>query len=238
MRMKLSRSAASQRTKKAWITRKRNSPGIHRKLFYHQWQRPNAESVRLKGFHREDIKRIEPALAGTDNTLRPGVQLRIKSIEKKNPYFRAKAKGVAATTKTRPPFRSKIRISPESFQKKSKWEPAGLIAHEIGHAMGPEKRATRNQLKHFEQSFGWKPKSQHDLYRTENWKMKRDNTLHRTLGKKHTRQALNADEDFAETYRSTLGLNMSKTRRGKEKRYFHTTVDNARMEHMYKYYMR
>lgn len=218
--MKLTGMQARQRTLKGWATRKRRSPSSH------TWERPNGEHVRLRGFSQADYQKVAPALQRTDALLKPSVKTNIKRIEVGRLPNRRHAQ---VTTGGLLSNKSVVRVSPRTLNSR-KVNPAGVTAHEIGHAVSPgvNRDISKNQIKDYRKSFDYRKKTGHRETDIQSYKKTNSNPLNR----RRTRQSVNAAEDFAETFRAHTGLNVNR------KSYWQVQTNPRREAHFQRYYMK
>lgn len=180
--MRITGYAASQRTRKAWVTRRRSSPNV--------WKRPTGQKVKLRGFSDAQRREIEPVLY-TMNMRHPNTDLGVKKIklakkgqlEKMYGSKYARVGGMASVNRFS--NKSVVHINPKAFSKRSIWEPQGLLAHELGHAAHERAMRRRSYRKTYDK----------DFY---------------TRQKKKTLAGKNRYEDFAESFRVYHGYPMTR----------------------------
>lgn len=155
---------------------------------------------------------------------------------------------------------------PEHAINTKKIKPAGVMAHEIGHLVGPGKMSKRSakEINEFEDAFQWVAPRRHKgkgLVRYDKgqidkelsnisfaWKMRADHPHAKGVNrkgalkgtaksKKYVRQAAHYDEDFAETYRSLIGVPIA-SRHTKRAHFFNVKdKKNSRKKYMRKYHL-
>lgn len=231
--MRLSHQQASARADKGWLTKRKHHPSYGRiveKRGKTYWARPNGENVHLKRFKPAELQRIQPGLAATDRILKPHVRTDLSHIERSRLRKSAQNYAQYSARGNKP----SIMISKSVVSSRSRVNPAGLLAHEIGHSVFPGTDSARlrvrdkNKFKDYEKAFGYnKPRSVHrgDI-------MKYKPTSTNLIRKSRTRQGHDPAEDFAESFRHLTGQHVSQT-----KRYWQPTIDHKRLAHMQKYYI-
>lgn len=215
------------------------------------WHRPNGERVPLYGFNEHQLRAIAPAMHAVDIHLkphhkldayvtaqRPGGLLRITGPGGRG--FKGRLAALTYTSQYRPlkGRHNKVEISPKVFSHKSPLDPRGVFAHEVGHLVGPGRRAGYNPghsgMKEFRDSFGYHRSFYHSKHDPTKWSKSASNPLR---GHK-TRQATNPHEDFAESFRHTLGQPVTTHRANqKQKAYHNTYVDSGRRNYLKTHYI-
>lgn len=202
------------------------------------WNRPNGERVPLRNFSEHQLRAVTPALHSVDTHLRPDYKLNASIKVNRSHLGTAfdkvtKGRTGALTYKATDNLaKTRIRISPKAFNERSPFHPAGLMAHEIGHAVGPHVEST-GMRKDFEKSFHYQPRLLSSRKKVDGWKKKRNFDLKSI----RNRQVVNAHEDFAETFRSTLGHPLASHRATpKQSNYMAAHVTPARHAHLMRYY--
>lgn len=223
--MRVTGFRASQRSKKGWKTRRSRNPSQYGNVITKRgttyWKRPNGQKVKLKGFSKRDIRKIKPALAATDQHLKPGVRPEVKVIKKTR-----RTGSNLAEYRRGPVRRPQIVINNKAFRRTH--TASGLLQHEIGHSLYSGVNASKTRNKQFRQDFGYRKKigrPEHDLQRYTA-------VASNQIAKKKTRQGVDAAEDFAETYRHLTGQRVSR------RRYWSVDVDEGRNSHLHKHYLR
>lgn len=201
------RSAAA---KVGWITRRRRGKVVRRGPHKYVWKRPNSESVTFKGFNHGQMMSMKPVLKTTDNQLHPHIALNttVKLAKRGNLEQRyQKHYGHNARVGALSYVGDKnstIWMNPTLFDRHSYYKPAGTLSHELGHVVH---------------------------YKNPNAKKSWDSSFRRSSG---TRQGHDAAEDFAESFRSLQGFDITKRNRS----YFKTSVDKSRRDHIRSNYLR
>lgn len=211
--MRLTKATAHKRSLEGWETRRRSgNTRILKRGSNHVWVRPNKERVKLTGFKDPQIRAMRPALESADHLLKPEVKLHAKISNKR----RFRNKRVGAETNPRIIRRSTIKVNSAAFNPRSHWQPSGLLAHEIGHVLGPQ------------------PKHYYQAKRDFQWKKERQPTRRSPIRRAKTRQSVSLHEDFAETYRGLTHLPMSKK---SYHGYWNVHTNQKRLSHMKRYYI-
>ena len=205
----------------------------------HEWRRPGGEVVPLHGFTDAQVESISPAFHASDQHLKmnQNLQLQIHALggvrEATLPkgagalmhptgefnkhelkwLERKQAEIIYGVPKNSWGNTNVIHVSKRYIDHPQKgFAPAGIVTHEIGHAIGPGRldKAPRVKKKEFQDSFQWKaPRkkmSGHqdfaETYRDPTaWKKTRQ---HPAKSKNYYGESIH--EDFAETYRNLVGV--------------------------------
>lgn len=177
------------------------------------WKRPN-EKVKLKSFHKVQVKALQPTLKQLDMNLQPHVKLHATvklakqgEVERKyKKHYGGRNVRVGALTYPHSHRKSVVLMNPKTFNSRAYYHPGGVFTHEVGHLAY----------------------SGSSRYKQRKW---RGAT---TPAKKRTRQALDHHEDFAESFRASLKQPITR----KNSRYFRVAVDQSRKDHLQKHYLR
>lgn len=233
--MPITELKASARSKKGWVTKKREHPSpvqvalgggaawatakanTGRRLLRHQyeWKRPNGDSVAIRGFSPREIGQMSPGLQDIDKHLRPELHLKTESISRRRlgpmgTSMQAQAmyhpslkdipevtsgelsRGVVITAQgiTHVNDKGSISIAPRAARRGRGSSLAGLTQHELGHSLDYSGAAEGEKFSD------------------------RDKFFDATFEGEDARgyQASAPVEDFAETFRGTLGKVSGTTR--------------------------
>ena len=228
----LTHQEAQKRAFRGWETRRKNDPrlrNIHKTGFRsHEWRRPNGEVVPMHGFKDSQIEEIAPALHATDLHVNPDRRFHTE-IKAKNLRDINGQKPLGATYTSRydrrvPTVRKKylevighvpeehwghknrILINKDIFdseESRAAHHPAGVVAHELGHSLGPfgESGATSSEI---QQAFQWQDKSPNKKgLGYKDWQKDPSHPM-----SSRNRAGTDLHEDFAETYRNLIGIPM------------------------------
>lgn len=225
MKVRMGSVVAHNRTMKGWKTR-RSRRGVPS-----HWERPSGQKVALKGLSATEYHQIKPALDKSDHLLKVNPSVKEIRMEK----FRGKKSRRSGEFQTgyfeKP---GTIYLNRKAFSVDSNYKisnPAGTLAHEIGHSISPGAKPgySYNQYKDFRKSFDYrKPRGVKDA---EVWNYKR--ARKNPLPKRKSLQGMNAMEDFAETYRGYTGLSTDKYGKSKD-----VYLNKKRDEHFKRYYLK
>lgn len=252
-RTHISRIDASSRAKKAWATkhRKYGHQTIVKDKRKHYWDRGN-ERIRLKHFSSNERARIEPALVAADRILKPDVALDLKHIKKghvqgKNVLGEYRAAPVVFGHKV---SRPSIALDKTVVKPSSRRNPAGVLAHEIGHGVfpGTGTRLPRSAYADYRRSFDYKRRVGKSPQNLQTYKVRAGNPVFKDqkfqksgdyprhgLKRGKTRQSVDAGEDFAETFRGLTGLPVADNHYWSNKNIRYNT---KRLEHMHQYHVK
>ena len=262
-------------------------PGLHKigERTYH-WQRPNGEVVPIHGFTDRQVLTMSPAFKATDRHLRSehklNTEIRATDMSRRpltghsmGGYFvpsgdKSLAKHTPGVAKAFHLLRNEVPI--ENWGKRNTlaintrhldspnpaFHPAGIVAHELGHVVGPGPLHSKSdrQISEMEKSFQWKaPRDQNkhvkrhlvDIHATWEKKGKHPTKKGSLLGRPNY-HGETYHEDFAETYRSLVGVPME-TRHNKihpisgqplnkNSAFYWEDKNGSREKYMLKYYLK
>jgi len=138
----------------------------------YRWSRPNEEVVKFRGFSKDELTQIYPALAQTDKYLSDKKRLNASFVKAKPIVGRLPARA-AAETRYSPLFgKAKVYVNPQVFNdNRYQWEPSGVVSHEIGHLIGPARRGNSNprERREFRKAFSYRQKKVVHEYAPQLW---------------------------------------------------------------------
>lgn len=245
---------------------------------YH-WQRPNGEVVPIYGLNDEQVAKISPALQATDKHLKPTQKLNAE-IRGTNMYRTPLVRNQAGAYVThsgnfkpeeKPWVVKKLAetrygVPQENWGNRNtlhvnrkfmdadnpQFMPAGIVAHEIGHLVGPGRfagtGANPNKAQEFGKSFQWQaPKRAASADMEYQWNktsrhptvedtLPSDGLLHKTTTRANY-QGASLHEDFAESYRNMIGVPIADGTHNKTHPYYWEDQNRSRQKYMLKYHL-
>lgn len=227
--MRLSRQAASARTKKGWATKRA-------KYGRRTWKRPTGEKVKLRGFNYQEAHDLKRLLVQYDQAL-PHTKVNVGAIKKqrlpnsiqrqykgdavgytyhshaeylgivrpKTRAGRAFAQGYSRVALHQKPY-SYIALEPKVVTQGSK-KYGGVLTHELGHGI----------------DYGYQHSLSPEWKQAAKWQSPKTKAKHYRGG---GYQKTSPSEDFAESFRKSMGYSKYP--------YHRVVVDNPRQQYLQK----